>query len=108
MAAILMILAFVIRFGVPIAMEAPSTQGMVASVLLGVSILGALLWIWGCCHLAARFGLSAVWGISGLLFLLGPLVIFWAANQKPKWDREAAKRARPSQQEYRGDPTSLY
>jgi hypothetical protein len=108
MAAILMLLAFVIRFGVPIAMGISSAHGAATPALMVISLIGPVLWIWGCCHLAVRFGLSPAWGIAGLLFLLGPLVIFWAANQKPKWDREAAKRAKKPKEEYSGDPTSLY
>ncbi|HEY8962358.1 MAG TPA: hypothetical protein VIM57_09145 [Luteolibacter sp.] len=108
MAAILMVLAFLVRFGGWIVIETSVHQGPGAPVYILLSLVSAILWVWGCCHLAARFGLSPAWGISGMLFLLGPLIIFWAANQKPKWDREAAKRAKQPKQEYRGDPTSLY
>jgi len=108
MAACLMVLALVLRFGVPMASSSADPGSDRAMFLLLLSFAGGILWVWGCCHLAKHFGLSAVWGLSGLLFLLGPAMIFWAANQKPKWDRAAASQPQGKKREYRGDPNSPY
>jgi hypothetical protein len=106
LAAILMVIALVLRFGVPI-MASSDNFNEASSSLWLLSLGGGILWVWGCCHLAMHFGLSGAWGLAGLLFLLGPALIFWASSQKPKWDREAARRPQ-RQKQYRGDPTSPY
>ena len=106
LAAVLMVLALVFRYGVQIAQSSNKYSGdNIQMTFLIVSILAAILWVWGCCHLAKHFGLSGAYGLAGLLFLLGPALIFWASRQKPKWDR--AKVRRPLRQ-YRGDPNSPY
>lgn len=107
LAAFLMITALILRYGVPL-IVAISGGTEAHGGLIVLSLLGGILWIWGCCHLAKHFGLSGVWGLAGILFLIGPAIIFWAANQKPKWDRAAAKRPKGTKREYKGDPTSLY
>ena len=106
LAAILMVIALVLRFGVPI-MAYSDSFSQAGPYLWILSIGGSLLWIWGCCHLAVHFGLSAVWGLAGSFFLLGPPIIFWASSQKPKWDRAAARSPR-GKSNYRGDPDSPY
>lgn len=107
LAAFLMMAALILRFGVPLTIAVSGGSDSAGSLVL-FSILGAVLWLWGCCHLAMHFGLSGAWGLAGILFLLGPAIIFWAANQKPKWDRAAARRPKGTKREYKGDPTSLY
>ena len=105
LAATLLLVGLLIRFGVPVFME--YSYSTLPSVLL-LSLLGAVFWVWGCFHLALRFGLSPAWGLFGLLFLLGFFVILWAARQKPKWDIAAARRTSGKPRVYRGDPNSLY
>jgi hypothetical protein len=106
MAAVLLVTALVLRFGVPVVVATGSVEG--GGLLLGgLSVAGSILWVWGCCHLAVRFGLSGFWGLAGVFFLLGLGLIFWVSKQKPKWDREVARRSR-ERREYRGDPNSPY
>lgn len=107
LAAFLMIAALILRYGVPLTVViSGGTEAHWGLIVL--SLLGGILWIWGCCHLAKHFGLSGFWGLAGVLFFIGVGIIFWAANQKPKWDRAAAKRPKGKPREYKGDPTSLY
>lgn len=105
LAAFLMVAGLILRFGVPLTV---SLSGGSTGSLVLLTLLGAVLWLWGCCHLACHFGLSGAWGLAGILFLLGPAIIFWAASQKPRWDRAAAHRPKGARREYKGDPTSLY
>jgi hypothetical protein len=107
MAAVLLLGAMIIRFGIPLFMQTSYAESGMQPLLLLLSLIGAIAWLWGCCHLALHFGLSMAWGFFGLLFLVGPFVIFWAAHQKPKWDMAAARRPQ-RKNEYRGDPDSLY
>ena len=102
----LMGFALLLRFGIPI-LASSNSFGQSGITLLLFSLGGAILWVWGCCHLAMHFGLSALWGLFGFFFLIGPGVIFWASKQKPKWDAAAIRRP-GSKREYRGDPNSPY
>jgi hypothetical protein len=106
MAGVLIVLGLLFRFGIPLLLLTTDTQPDSSGVMIG-TLLGAAFWIWGCFHLTLHFGLHYAWGFAGLLFLVGIGIIFWAANQKPKWDRQRAiQTKRPK--EYRGDPDSLY
>ncbi|MES2707407.1 MAG: hypothetical protein V4726_12490 [Verrucomicrobiota bacterium] len=106
LAGILMVLALAIKFGVPLVRAYNhSTEQDASTFLLSLAI--TVFWIWGCCHLAKHLGLSAAWGLSGILFLLGLVVIFWAARENDKWRRQGGRPA-TRRKEYRGDPDSPY
>lgn len=106
MAGILIVLGLLLRMGIPLLLSTADNQSLGAGVIIG-SLLGVIFWIWGCCHLALHYGLDYAWGFAGFLFLVGIGIILWAANQKPKWDRQRAMQPkRPN--EYRGDPNSPY
>ncbi|MBI5779423.1 MAG: hypothetical protein HZA49_08200 [Planctomycetes bacterium] len=42
---------------------------------LGISIIGIVLWIWGCFAYAKGKGYSKYWGLLGFLYLLGLLIL---------------------------------
>ncbi len=105
-AAILMFTAILIRFGVPIFSMTEASENFHPQLFF-LSILGATLWVWGAIHLALHFNLGAAWGLWGLLFLLGLGVIFWAANQRPKWEQQKARRSQ-NRKRPRNNSDSLY
>ena len=105
-AVILMVVGITVRFVVPAALGMNS-DSMTDISYLGLWIMAKAVWVWACCHLALHFRLSAAWGLWGMLFLIGVVVIVWAKIQKPKWDLERARQPKkPSR--YKGDPDSLY
>jgi len=85
----------------------PMTESTGVNLLISIS--GCILWIWGCCHMAAAKGLSASFGLLGLLFIVGLILIFVIAQKQPEMARAAARRrAQNPHKEYRGDPDSPY
>lgn len=101
LAALLMILGMATRI-ISVSTEM-STMGILIAALLSIC-----LWIWGCIHLALHFRLPPAWGFLGIFFIVGVAIIFWAGNKKPDWDRQATRRKREGQRNYRGDPNSPY
>ena len=106
MAGVLIVLGLLLRFGIPLLLSTTDTQPDSSGIIIG-TLVGAAFWIWGCFHLVLHFGLHYAWGFAGFLFLVGIGIILWAANQKPKWDRQRAMQPKRTK-EYRGDPDSLY
>ncbi|MBK1792130.1 hypothetical protein JIN82_13290 [Persicirhabdus sediminis] len=106
LAALLLIVAVVLRVVIMLAFSSPSSVDL-GGVYLVLSMLSALAWIWGCVHLAIHFGLNGVWGLLGIFFIFGLAVILWAARQKPRWDLEQHMQAHLARYGG-GDPNSLY
>ncbi len=106
LAGILMLIALVLRCGVPI-MASSDNFSNADPYLWLLSLGGGILWVWGCCHLALHLGLSAAWGLTGIFMILGPAIMFWMSKHKHKWNREATRRPQGRKQ-YRGDSDSPY
>ncbi len=104
-ATCILITALLLRIVVMIGYSSPSQTQLTVYFLL--SILSAIVWIWGCVHFAKNFGLPGIWGAFGIFFIFGLAVIYWAGRQKPKWDKGRSQN--PSSGKFRGgDPNSLY
>ena len=79
------------------------------ATLLVISLLGALLWIWGCVHFAIASKLNPALGLLGIFFIAGFLILLFVAKKQPELERARMRqRANNPKKEYRGDPDSLY
>ena len=104
----LMVIALAIRFVLPTVMGVDGTEAGLFDERYLLFWMGAkILWLWACTHMALHFGLSAVWGLWGLLFILGPAMILWAVTQKPKWALARARRRAKSGRQ-RADADGVY
>jgi|GEM_PF-3296035 len=106
-AGVLLLLALVARFVIPIGAANSDQAAAHPGAWYLANAVAALIWIWGCVHLAVRFKLHPAWGFFGLLFLVGIAIIFWAAQQRPVWERQKALRS-PASRKRQVDPNSLY
>ncbi|QJE97328.1 hypothetical protein [Luteolibacter luteus] len=79
------------------------------AALLVLSLVGAIIWVWGCIHFAIASKLSPALGFLGLFFIAGFLILLFVAKKQPEWERSKMRRfANNPKKEYRGDPDSLY
>ena len=70
LAVILLCLSLIIRFGVPLTIHgSESLNSDLRSVILILTALGVVLWMWGCVHLALRLRLRPTWALVGSCFL---------------------------------------
>lgn len=56
----------------------PPESGGLAAFL---SVLGFVLFIWGCCSYAKGKGHSGWWGLLGLLWILGLIILFFLPDR---------------------------
>lgn len=104
LAAVLMFLALLLRFGSGAAVSYMSFLRTGAGYLLLEAVYRGL-WLWASFHLTRYLRISAWWTLAGILSCIGLPVIFLAAREKRTWDRTA--HLRPQQPRVRrGDPNS--
>lgn len=51
-----------------------------------------LVWMWACVHLALFAKFHPAWGLLGIFFLIGLMLIFWNRLQSPNWQLDKARR----------------
>ena len=51
--------------------------------LYQIGLVLDVLFIWGCCRYARSKGYSGWWGLTGFLFYVGALIIFFLPRKRP-------------------------
>ncbi|HVJ45197.1 MAG TPA: hypothetical protein VM511_02350 [Luteolibacter sp.] len=67
-----------------------------------ISIIGSILWMWGCFRMTVEKGLPVHFGFLGLLLILGLILIIEIARA------EAKRKAANPDKEQPSEPDSLY
>ncbi|MEM9080328.1 MAG: hypothetical protein AAGC74_06510 [Verrucomicrobiota bacterium] len=104
-------LAFILMgFAVAIPLVAPAlaeTSQFFENVthLQAIAIcIGAILWLWGSIHVAVHLNLHPAWGLLGLFFIFGLILLIWTGThrtrqipQQTHYERRSASSSLPIQ-----------